>query len=105
MKVYAIKELNSEYFVNKYNRLEPLGANSRFFKSRASAMRAIEYQDDLGYFRSDIKDDIAWHIIQDERKMDRWHIDMSWKEFKEYLDDIDLSVVEINVSESRKRRV
>lgn len=103
MRIYAIKELNTDLFVTRQNDLAPLGAVSRFFETQTAAMRALEYQDDYGFFRSDIKDDIAWHQIEKERRLDRWHIDMSWKEFRSYLDDIDLKVVAINISESKRR--
>lgn len=101
MRVYAIKELNTGLFVTRRNKLAPLGAVSRLFESQSAAMRAIEYQDDYGFFRSDIRDDIAWSQIEDVYKMDRWHLELSWKEFKEYLDEIDLKVVKVNLSESK----
>lgn len=101
MRIYAIKDLNTDLFVTDRNLLAPLGALTRFFESRHNAERAMSDSYDIGFDTNPILDDLAWNLLENKYQMDRWHINVSHREYREAMESFDLRIVRINLSESK----
>ena len=99
MKLYAIKESNTELYVTRNEGLQELGINTRLFKTKADAMRAIEYYDSDGFRWAPITDNIVWSMLESKYGIDRWHLDVSMKEFKVARRDVKLKAVKVELNE------
>lgn len=99
MKLYVIKECNTELYITRNEGLQELGINTRLFKTKADAMRAIEYNDSDGLRWTPITDNIVWSMLESKYGVDRWHLDVSMKEFKAAQRDVKLKVVRLELNE------
>lgn len=98
MKLYAIKDIKSDLFVNKNNNLEELGVNTRLFPSKTAAMRAIEYtNEDLNLVQHPISDNIVWGILEAKYKKERWFLAISYDEFRKTELEIKLKIVRVDL--------
>ncbi len=101
MYLYAIKELNTDLFVSysgiNYS-LKPLGIFTNFYKTREAAARAITMDID-GIIHNPIASDLAWEILENKYKKDRWFIPLSKEEFNEIKDRFDLKVIKLYIGE------
>lgn len=98
MKLYAIKDIKSDLFVNKNNNLEELGANTRLFPTKTAAMRAIEYTNtDLNLVQHPISDNIVWGILEAKYKKERWFLNISYDEFRKTELEIKLKIVRVDL--------
>lgn len=98
MKLYAIKECNTELYITRNESLQELGINTRLFKTKADAMRAIEYYDSDGFRWAPITDNIVWSMLENKYSIDRRHLDISMKEFKEAQRDVKVKVVKVELN-------
>lgn len=99
MKLYVIKECNTELYVTRNGSLQELGIDTRLFSTKVDAMRAIEYNDSDGFKWTPIVDNIAWSLLESKYGIDRWHLNISMKELKAAQRDVKLKVVRIELNE------
>lgn len=99
MKLYVIKECNTELYVTRNGSLQELGIDTRLFSTKADAMRAIEYNDSDGFNWTPIVDNIAWSLLEGKYGIDRWHLNIPIKELKAARRDVKLKVVRIELNE------
>ena len=108
MILYAILETNTNLYVTRDNNLDELGKRTELFNSENEANRAMSYptifEDE---FFNPIRNDITWHFLEKKYRIDRWHLDISHKEFKEMSKEIDLKVVKVqlNARKANEKRV
>ena len=104
MILYAIIETNTNLYVTRENRLEELGIRTRLFNSIDDAKRAMSYptifEDE---FFNPVKNSITWHFLEKKYHMDRWHLDISWKEFREMDREVDLKIVKVQLNERKAK--
>lgn len=105
MIFYAIKDIDRKLFKTRRNELGELGKDTHLFNSRAGAMACLEVmRTDFGMSYCGTVNDITWSLIEQEKNMDRWHIDISWKEFEAMRDSLNLKIVEIRLNEVNRKK-
>lgn len=108
MILYAILETNTDLYVTRMNGLEELGKYTRLFNSVDEAKRAMnhptEYETE---FFNPIRNSITWYFLEKKHGIDRWHLDISWREFKEMDKEVSLKIVkvQVNVRKAREKAV
>ena len=97
--VFAIKDFDSDLFLTRNkiytSCLKELSAETRFFNTRAEAMKFIEDR-----FRDGgntlLQNQLAWWLLEKIYGKDRWHIECSLKEYQDACDQFkNLKVVPI----------
>lgn len=104
MILYAIIETNTNLYVTRRNSLDELGIHTRLFNSVDDAKRAMHYPTDYEpEFFNPIRNSITWYFLEMKHHIDRWHLDVSWKEFKEMDREVNLKIVKVQLNERKAR--
>ena len=105
MILYAIIETNTNLYVTRDNSLDEFGKRTKLFDSEDEAKRAMNhptvFEDE---FFNPIKNNITWHFLEKKHHIDRWHLDISHKEFKEMDKEIDLKIVKVQLNERKQAK-
>lgn len=99
-KLYAIKESNTELYLNKSGSLSELGERTELYKDKERAERAISTSDEFGMMSQPIRNNLTWIYLENKYKINRMDIDISYKEYSNIRDRIDLKVVEVKIEET-----
>lgn len=104
MILYAIIETDTNLYITRDNRLEKLGTNTRLFADINAAKRAMNSPTYTGeeYFNP-IKNSVTWYFLEQKYKIDRWHLDISWREFREMEQEVNLKIVKVQLNERKAR--
>lgn len=103
MILYALKDLNTEYFVTRNGRLDELNEGTQLFTSKSQAERCVKFNyEGLGYL-SDLMSSLVYSILEKKYGMLRNVLEVSHKEFLDVADDIDLEVVKVQLNEKRSK--
>lgn len=99
--VYAILDEDSGLFLAGHRLytsfLKELSAETRFFNTRAEAMKFVEdrFRDDSNTL---LQNQLAWWLLEKIYGKDKWHIECSLKEYQDALDNFKhLKVVPVNL--------
>lgn len=102
--LYAIRDKNSKLYKTISNKLEEVGSNTHLFDTRKAAEARLRYTAlDFGMSYCGTINDIVWSLIEDKYGINRWHVDISYKEFEEVKNSLDLEVVEVSLNYKGKR--
>lgn len=104
MRLWAIKSNGCDMYVNNNCGLSNLDRNTMFFSSKEKAYNEI-IKDDAIIFNTynPILVKIALKHIADLRNTHPLELDVSQREIRKTLIDLDLAVVPINLSESKAK--
>lgn len=102
--VYAIYDEDSDLFVTKGQpRLEELGIHTLLFETKSEAMRRIESKPSFEFRdcskTTRLQNDLAWWLLEQLYKTDRWHIACSIEEFNDAVSQFNhLKAVEVEMN-------
>jgi hypothetical protein len=101
MRLYAIKELNRDMYVNQIGKLGLLDSTTELFSSKEKAQRCIDgmINESTGIRKSRLKEEIVWSLIEEATGQPRWEVDINMKEYYHFSDSVDLKVVEVELNE------
>ena len=102
MILYAIVETNTDMYVTRENSLEELGKHTRLFDSEDEAKRALKYMGDYGMEFNTIRNALVWGALEQKYHIDRWHLPVSYKEFKSMESEFDLEIVKVQLNERKQ---
>lgn len=104
MILYAILETNTNLYVTRMNSLEELGKYTRLFNSVDEAKRAMNHPTDYETeFFNPIRNSITWYFLEKKHGIDRWHLDISWREFREMDKEVNLKIVKVQLNERKAK--
>lgn len=98
-KLYAIKESNTELYLNKSGGLSELGERTELYQDKERAERAISTSDEFGMESQPIRNNLTWIYLENKYQMNRMDIDISYKEYYSIRDQIDLKVVPLELED------
>ena len=105
MILYAIIETNTNLYVTRENGLDELGKRTRLFDSEDEAKRSMSHS---GIFEDEffnpVKNSITWHFLEQKYGIDRWHLDISHREFREMDSEVDLKIVKVQLNERKTKQ-
>lgn len=104
MILYALKDLETEYFVTRNGRLDELNEGTQLFTSKSAAERCIKFNyEGLGYL-SDLMSSLVYSILEKKYGVFRSALEVSHKEFLDIADAIKLKVVKVQLNEKRSKK-
>lgn len=104
MILYALKDLETDYYVTRNGRFDELNERTQLFKSESQAERCIKFNyEGLGYL-SDLMSSLVYSILEKKYGVYRSVLEVSHKEFVDVADDIRLEVVKVQLNEKRSKK-
>lgn len=104
MILYALKDLETDYYVTRNGRFDELNERTQLFKSKSQAERCIKFNyEGLGYL-SDLMSSLVYSILEKRYGVYRSVLEVSHKEFLDVADDIKLEVVKVQLNEKRSKK-
>lgn len=104
MILYALKDLATDYYVTRTGRFDKLNECTQLFTSKSQAERCIKFNyEGLGYL-SDLMNSLVYSILEKKYGVYRDMLEVSYKEFFDVADDINLKVVKVQLNEKQSKK-
>lgn len=104
MILYALQDKDTELYVTRRGRFDELNGETELFKTKQAALRCLRFNyEGIGTY-SPLMNALTYSILEDKYKTNRDNLDVSYKEFLDVMNDINLCVVKVNLNVKRTKK-
>ena len=103
MILYALKDKNTEWYVTRNGQFDELCADTHLFKREADAERLLRFSVDGFTLLSPLICSLIRSLLEKKCKKPYEFIDVSYKEFLDTRDEIDLEIVKVQLNEKKNK--
>lgn len=101
--LYALKDKKTEWYVTRNGQFDDLCKETHLFKSKSDALRCLKFQIDNFVLISPLIRCLTNSLLEKKYKLPISQINVSYKEFCDMKDEIELIPVKVQLNEKRTK--
>lgn len=101
--LYALKDKNTDWYVTRNGQFDELGKETHLFNKKQDASRCLKFQIDSFSLTSPLIRSLTISLLEKKYKKHISQLNISYKEFCDMKDEIDLVSVKVQMNEKRAK--